>query len=239
MTREMNTLLPSTPMLTLRVGEHFESSEPVLVRRRDRYTRFEVLSPAGVVNAQPQLREDASPLLLLEAPQACAVAVEAAPIDIELDAQKFEAYLFEERLYDVLVARAATGAEDSPGRERYSRSLRRILPGAPDECAVRPSGLTFEFRPTTNPAKAKVGGSLSFQLLLAGKPVGKHAVLVANRYHSRVVAQRLRTDADGKVEITLHRPGDWMVSTVRMQPSTEAGADWRSHWCNLTFTVAE
>lgn len=108
----------------LRVGEHFESSEPVLVRRRDRYTRFEVLSPAGVVNAQPQLREDASPLLLLEAPQACAVAVEAAPIDIELDAQKFEAYLFEERLYDVLVARASAGAEESPGRERYSRSLR-------------------------------------------------------------------------------------------------------------------
>ncbi|HEX8697192.1 MAG TPA: hypothetical protein VF815_00005, partial [Myxococcaceae bacterium] len=114
----------------LRVGDYFEASEPVLVRRRDRYTRFEVVSPASALDARPRLLEDASPLLAVEAPKACAVVVEAAPIDIELEARKFEAYLFEERLYGALQARVEAGAEESPGRERYSRSLKRLLPDA-------------------------------------------------------------------------------------------------------------
>jgi hypothetical protein len=223
----------------LRLGDLFESSEPVLVRRRDRYTRFEVISPEATTDARAQLREDSSPLLVLEAPKACAIAGEASPIDIELTPQKFETYLFQERLYEVLAARAAAGNEEKPGRERYSRSLQRLLPGAPDTCALRSFGLTLEFQPATNPARAKAGSQLSFRVLLSGKPVANHPVLVANRHRSSIASQRLRTDADGKFAFTVDRPGDWMVATVRMVPSTEPGFDWRSYWGNLTFTLPE
>lgn len=47
----------------------------------------------------------------------------------------------------------------------------------------------------------------------------------------------VRTDARGRARFRLDRSGTWLVRLVHMEPSSEAGIDWRSYWASLTFEL--
>lgn len=226
----------------LLVGEQFEKGEPAATRRSQRFSRFEMFSGAGKRDLRAQLREDQQPIAILtNVDNLQMIAMDSTIRDIELSSHKFEEYLLEEGLIDVLAERARTNSEESPGRERYSRCLKRIFPSTQgsDSIVTKTVGQDLEIVPLQDVFKLNIGDEFSLQVLYHGKPTPNRAVVAANRWRANVARQRHRTDAQGRVRFRLERKGDWMIRLVHMETSQEAGVDWRSHWGNLTFTLAE
>jgi uncharacterized GH25 family protein len=225
-------------------GEQFHEAEPIAVRRRDRYSKFEVLRAGGRRDATADLREDQQPLAALKVSGKKAgtfvLALDAAPKDIEIAAEKFQGYLLEERLIDALMWRAGTGKEDSPGRERYSRSMKAILQVGPklDVVATQPTGQDIEIVPMVHPYSLSAGSTLEVQVLFHGKPLAGRAITAANRYKSDISKKTARTDVNGKASFVIPRSGDWMFRLVHMEPAS-GDVDFRSYWANLTFSLPD
>jgi uncharacterized GH25 family protein len=228
----------------LLVGEHYAQAEPVRIRDRGRLKRFAFLSGAGTINLLPRTREDQEPIVLIEdlgKGGTSMIVAEISPREIELEASKFQEYLLEERLIDILASRAEKHAEDAPGRERYSRSMKAIFQvgGAIDAWVVKPIGQELEIVPAVNPYAIKPGGALTVQVLFRGSPLVKRAVTAANRHRANIRTRTVRTDSDGRATFTLDRSGDWMIRLVHVEESRELGVDWRSWWSSLTFQISD
>lgn len=231
--------------LYLMIGEHFADAQPVQPRHRDKYTRFDLHSVRARVDLLPRLAEDQSPITIVnnrEAPSGSyLVVLDSMPREIELEPSKFQQYLLEERLIDILATRADARTEDVRGRERYSRCLKAIFQVGPtfDTSVTKALGQVLEIVPATNPYALKIGDDLAVRVLFKDKPLAHRAVMVANRYRSRITTKILRTESDGTITFRLERGGDWMVRLVHMQAATERGVDWRSWWSSMTFSVGE
>ena len=160
---------PAPLKVYLVTGDALQKPELLPVQRKSRMTRFQFLSVSGKRDLLPLLREDQQPIASVEAEvlaQGTSVLLlDTAPIDILLNAEKFQAYLFEEHLMDILVERAERREEDAPGRERYSRSLKAIVQVGTklDELATRTLGQELEIVPLVNPYGISVGGKLTVQ----------------------------------------------------------------------------
>ena len=168
------------------------------------------------------------------------LALDAAPRAIEIPAEKFQEYLLEERLVDMLMWRAGKGQEDAPGRERYSRNLKAILQIGPklDDLAMKQLGQELEIVPLQHPYSVMPGGALQLMVLFQGKPLPGRAVMAANRYRSHIATKTIRTDSRGTVTFPMQRTGDWMFRLVHMEPAT-GDVDFRSYWASLTFSLPD
>lgn len=245
---EVQPFIASAPTITklyLLTGDALRQPELLPLRQKNRMSRFQLVTTTAKRDLMPMLQEDVQPIASLPAgtlPQGTSIVqLDTAPIDILLTAEKFQAYLFEEQLIDILMERANRREEDVPGRERYSRSIKAIvqLGKRMDELASKPIGQDLEIVPVVNPYSLAVGSKLTVQVLLRGQPLAKRAVTIANRYHSNIVTKSIRTDDRGQVALTLERSGEWLLSLVHMERSREPGADWRSYWSALTFELPE
>lgn len=178
------------------------------------------------------------------------LAYESNFASIELGAHDFDAYLKLEGLDEVLAARARPGAAEGPGRERYARCPKTWIGSGQAERATAPVGLTMEIVPLADPT---AGASLPVRVLFHGQPLVGALVRAWNRPLAGVSPVdpaardslgplvQVRTDAHGEARLAVGRAGEWMVSAVHMEPSTDpAAADWQSWWASLTFArVAE
>ena len=234
---------PSPAKVYLLTGEALQQAELLPLRRAASVRRFQLVSSAGSRDLRSQLREDQQPIAITQPdglrPGTSVLALDTAPVDILLTAEKFQRYLFEERLIDILALRATRGQEEAPGRERYSRSLKALVQVGErlDDVALRPVGQDLEIVPLLHPYSLPPGRPLEVRVLFRGKPLAGRAVTFANRYRSNVTTRIVRTGADGRVSAPLERAGDWLVALVHMEPSTEPEADWRSYWSSLTFAL--
>ncbi len=234
---------PGKIKLYLVTGEGLREAELLPLRRRGAVARLALHGPSNRRDLLPALREDQEPILVLDEGKVPAgtsvVQLDTAPVDIELPAGKFESYLFSERLFDVLAHRAQKGAEDAPGRERYSRYLKAILQVGDrlDKGALKPLGQDLEIVPLQHPYGAP--GTLTVQVLFRGKPLPGRALGCANRYRGLLSGKTVRTDSSGKASFALGRSGDWLLSLVHMEASKEEGVDWRSYWASLSFSLPE
>lgn len=235
---------PGKAKVYLLTGEQFSEAEPLTIKRRDRYTKFQVLSAAGRRDATADLREDQQPFTVLSAGAKTAgsfvLALDSAPKDIEIAAEKFQDYLLEERLIDALMWRAGTGKEDDPGRERYSRSIKAIVQIGPklDVVATQPTGQDIEIVPMVHPYSLTPGATLEVQVLFRGKPLPGRAITAANRLKTNVSKKTVRTDASGKARFAISRAGDWMFRLIHIEPAS-GDVDFRSYWANLTFSLPD
>ena len=156
---------------------------------------------------------------------------------IEMKGQEFTDYLKEEGLEPIIAARNTAGETDKTTKERYARYAKIALRNGPGPGLhlTRASGLRAEFIPASDPTTVRAGGTLSVQLLAAGKPVADAAVSAV----SGEQAIRAQTDKDGRVTFTIDRSGAWLIKTVHMvrlpQP---AEAEWESYWVTLAFHTA-
>ena len=176
------------------------------------------------------------------------VAFESKFRPIELPAAEFGHYLRDEGLDEVLRARRNT--PDLPGRERYRRCAKLWLTGDDASRATEPVGLPLEIVPLSAPG---TGENLSVRVLADGSPTRGLLVKAWNRplqasgipldpeaRDSVGVVWWGRTDERGTVTIPLRRAGEWLVSAVRMEPSSDPDeADWQSTWASLTFERRE
>jgi Domain of unknown function (DUF4198) len=248
--------------LRLRVGENLVG-EPVALSPRfvkhfvidDMQQRRPVVvrtgaDPAGVFRAtQPGLQ---------------VVSYVNDPNRVDIEANKFNAYLAEEGLDHILALRAQRGQTDAPAREWYVRSAKSLLwsgPVAAETAGDRQLGLPLELVAEHNPYAAGVGelrdvrdvhevhevhdGSeasrvMPLRLLYHDQPLAGALVVAINslRPTQRIAA---RSDAQGRVRLRLPpSPGLWLVKSVHMvqAPANAEGVQWLSHWASLTFAGA-
>lgn len=156
---------------------------------------------------------------------------------IEMAADKFNAYLEEDGLNEILSMRRRNNTMDKPSREFYSRHTKLLLQAGAkrDDTHSKVLGLPIEIVPLKNPYTAKKGEAIRFRILWQGKPLFGASVKVWNRHDNRTMLQNIFTGQDGTIETHLSNTGMWMISVVKMVPSKDKGADWQSYWGSLVF----
>jgi uncharacterized GH25 family protein len=158
---------------------------------------------------------------------------------IELAPDLFNAYLKEDGLDDVYAVREQKKTLGSKAREHYSRHTKLFLQvgEAHDDVYKKVMGMPIELVPQRNPYELRKGDKCRFLVLFNGQPLFGAKVRLWNRFDNRTTIQNLYAEKDGMVEMQISNPGSWMVSVVRMVPSTDPAADWRSYWGSLVFAV--
>ncbi|HKV06734.1 MAG TPA: DUF4198 domain-containing protein, partial [Thermoanaerobaculia bacterium] len=176
------------------------------------------------------------------APGLQVLVYDSAREPIELDGPKFEEYLREEGLQNVIALRAQRGQSAAPGREVFSRCAKALVAVGGKETGERGyddrvAGLPLELVPEKNPYALAGGGEIPVRLLYQGKPL-ESALVIALQKGRADQAVSARTDRKGRVALRLDKPGVWLVKAVHMVSAPkEAGADWESFWASLTFEI--
>ena len=116
-----------------------------------------------------------------------------------------------------------------------------VTAGKPSRAALAPSGQGLEIVPITHPSDLFAGEAFEFTVQFDGKPLAGQQVDVyrsAMDLSSEHQAQRLQTDAQGRVKLALKAPGVYLA-LVRHRAAAPAGAaaPLYGHNHTLTFRV--
>lgn len=227
-------LVPSAVEIGLRVGEHFQG-DPV-ARAPERIAQFGLITSSGESPVDGREGGDPAGLARITKPGLQIIAYRSNNARLDLEASKFEQYLKEEGLEEIIADRVRRGESQKPSREVYSRSVKSLL--CAGDCAKekdRAIGLTLELVSERNPYAAKPGEEMPFRLLWNGKPL-EGALVVALPRDTPQERLSARADASGRVVFRLPRRGVWLVKAVHMTRAREGGdVDWESLWASLTF----
>lgn len=221
--------------IVMHVGSAKEMDE--LPRSNRRIVRFDALledtthAVAGKHGASPAGR------VAFDHAGVATIAFQSSHTDIELDGPKFEAYLREEGLDDIVAERARLGVTATPGRESYARYAKTLVTvGDGAGGWDRRVGLPAELVALADP---RAGGTGRFQLFYAGQPRANARVDLLRIEQARVVSvAHARTDAEGKVALAIPGDGTWLVATTLMRqapPELGLEGDWESFWVSLEF----
>ena len=228
-----------TVPLPLRVGDSYPGEA---VPRDDlRIEKFVVIGPDGEAPVKGEDKKDPAGSVTLDKEGVYVVAFRNKRRSIELEAAKFEAYLREEGLEHVAKLREERKETDKPGREVYSRCAKSLLRAGEtaSEGFDRVAKLRCEIVPETNPFAAAPGDALTFKVLFDEKALERGLVVARSKAEPEHTVSA-RTDAAGRVKLTLDRAGVWMVKCTHMVPApAETGMDWESVWASLTFDIAK
>lgn len=227
--------------LDLRVGDEFPGEQ--VGRKPERIASFVALGP-GPDGAEAAIvgQDGRAPagFARFEQPGLYRVAYRSNPSTIELEPEKFEAYLREEGLDRIVADRAERGESARPGREAYTRYAKSlVLVGSTPPLGFNtPVGMKLEILPESDPFGLVPGSEFSCRVLLDGKPV--EGLLVGARSPRQSAAiEGVRTDNQGRARFTLASPGLWLIHAVHMARAGEGSAvDWESSWASLTFEIS-
>jgi uncharacterized GH25 family protein len=162
------------------------------------------------------------------------------PNFIELEAAKFEEYLKEEGLPEIVDWRGKHGEKGKAGRERYSKYVKSLLvAGSPNEYYRTVTGLLIEIVPEKDPSLLKPGESLPVRVLFRGAPAANLQIEAAwAGATGKAVTVAGRTDANGRLSVPLAKAGKWRIHTIKMERcADQKAADWESFWASLTFEL--
>lgn len=226
-----------TVALSLRHGVEYEGE----IARRDDFfiEKFVLMGPGGTESVPGQDRQELAGHVTLAKDGIYQVAYRGKRLPLRMEAAKFEAYLKEEGLEHVSRLRAERQETDKGVFEVYSRCAKTLLKAGDGarEGHDRIAGLRLEIVPETNPYLVAAGASLTFRVLFEGKPLEKGLVIARSRAEPKHTVAA-RTDAEGRVRLTLDRPGEWLVKCTHMIAAPkDINMDWESLWASITFEL--
>lgn len=230
--------LPATggaTLLALGTGTRFPAHETgvearFLVQRACRAAGRPDAGPVPAPCAMPALyNEDRS--LWLQPPAGAATCwAQLAPFDIELAPDKVPVYLGEiQATPDVRAAWAAMQARGLPWRERYTKHARIELAAPSSEPA--PTDLDLHLETAGQPVR--VGSPLTAQALLHGQPLAGLALEL--RSENSPLGLWQRTDAQGRITVSVPLPGRWLLRGVDLHVSGSDPERWDSRFATLAF----
>jgi len=160
---------------------------------------------------------------------------------IELEAPKFNAYLEEDGLDEILALRKKNNQLDKPSRENYSRYAKLLVQSGNknDDVFKRKLGLKVEIIPLQNPYTLKSGDYLECEVQYEGKPLPHQLVKVWGFIGNTAFLQNVYTENDGRLKFPISNTGPWMVSFVKMIESTKPNIDYESMWASLVFGIEQ
>jgi len=169
------------------------------------------------------------------------ITMEGENAFVELPADRFNEYLKEHALDNVISSRKKANATDLPGREMYRRITKLILQvgAATDDTYKKNVGLPLEIIPGKYPSEMKKGDLVQFRIVFNGIPDFGARVYVWNSKDNKVFTQPVYSQQDGTIDVRIFNDGDWMISVVKMIPVSSPTADWQSFWSSLVFHVGE
>jgi uncharacterized GH25 family protein len=225
--------------LRLRVGERFRG-DPV-PRNDAKIEKFVIAGPSGETAVTGRDGSDPAGVARPAVAGIHVVGYRSKPSSVELEAEKFEAYLAEEGLESVIAERKEKGLSKEPGREIYSRCAKALLrigrPKAPATGFDAALGFRLELVPVADPFALAADAALAVEVRSEGKPLAD-ALVVARRKDAPDERLFARTGADGRVALKVGAPGVWLLKCVHMvRAPAESKADWESLWASLTFEV--
>ena len=125
-----------------------------------------------------------------------------------------------------LAERVPAGATNVKTAEANNRNEIFVSVGEPTTTLFKPTGKGIELAPVTHPNDLFSGEAATFQFLLDGKPAAGLPVTVIPggiRYRDQLGQMDLKTDAEGKVEVTWPEPGMYWLNVTTPQVEREAG----------------
>jgi uncharacterized GH25 family protein len=154
---------------------------------------------------------------------------------VKLEAKKFETYLRQAGLEQIIEERARRGETSQAAGEFYMRCAKTLFgsdPGRREAAALTtdcPIDLMLEPAPTDQAAAGP-----RIRLLFRGAPLAK-ALVSAFRREDPEVKLEARTDADGRASLPSLQPGHWIVRATHMVRFEQGEAQWHSYWASLTL----
>ena len=167
------------------------------------------------------------------------LALESNFAFIELEGSKFNDYLKEDGIENILDERTKSNNLDKPSREYYKRYAKVLVQCGDrlDETYRRKVGFRYEIIPLANPYSIKSGDYLDCQVLWEGKPVPHSMVKVWSLVGNRIFLQNIYTENDGTIRFPISSTGRWMVSSVKMIASEKEEGAYQSQWTSLVFGI--
>jgi len=213
------------------------------LRKQARIERFELVGPGGETVMAGEDGVEPAGRATPTAPGLHAIVYRGKPVEIELAAHEFEAYLREEGLEKIIRARAERSDTSRPGHEVYSRCAKALVAvgEVPADAADKAWGLRYEIVAEGNPLNTDItkegGGTVVVRVLLDGKPLAG-AQVRAMHCGGGTPKRLVKTDRDGKATIAIDAPGRWVLASTEMfEANMHTGADWESLWASLVFEV--
>lgn len=160
---------------------------------------------------------------------------------IEMEADKFNDYLREDGIENILEERTKSNQLNKPSKEFYKRFAKLLLQSGSktDETFRKRMGFRYEIMPLANPYLLKSGDYLECRVLWDGKPAPHTLVKVWSHIGNRSFLQDIYTENDGTIKFPISNNGPWMVSAVKMIHSENEGADYQSLWTSLVFGIED
>lgn len=167
---------------------------------------------------------------------------------IDLEPEKFKAYLEEDGLDKALIYRAQNNETGKNGREFYQRSVKTIIQIGNERtnACEEPTSLPLDIIPTENPYEppgmqpSQELPTVRFKVLFKGKAMAN--LLVKTWFRNAkggIQMETYRTNNRGFISAKRHS-GPFMVSTVYMERLTgDTGADWQSYWASVNFEYSQ
>lgn len=151
---------------------------------------------------------------------------------IQLDADKFNAYLKEDGLQNTIDYRMAHNETDSAGKEFYQRSVKTLIQvGDAKDNISHITGLPLDIIPLTNPYRLKNNDTLTIRAFFNKQILANQLMNVWQRVEGKTSRQEYRTNENGEFSFVISSTGKWMVSTVKMiHLDNDPQANWQSYW---------
>ena len=167
----------------------------------------------------------------LKAGAALTCWAELTPFDVVVPPDKIDVYLAEIQAGPALRATwAAMKARGLPWKERYTKVARIELGGTGLRAAL-PLGMDVRLDSPRQPIRA--GDALAFQVLRDGAPIAGLPVELVGELSPLGIWRK--TDAEGRVRVTLPIAGRWILRGVDLRVSRQSADEWESWFVVLGF----
>ncbi|NOT76101.1 MAG: DUF4198 domain-containing protein [Cyclobacteriaceae bacterium] len=158
---------------------------------------------------------------------------------IEMEADKFNDYLKEDGIDNILAERTKNNQLERPSKEFYKRYAKLLVQAGAktDETFRKRMGFRYEIIPLANPYTLKTGDYLQCRVLWEGKPAPHTMVKVWSHIGKKSFLTDIYSEDDGTIKFPISSNGSWMVSSVKMIASETEGAEYQSLWTSLVFAI--
>jgi uncharacterized GH25 family protein len=225
--------------ISLRVGEAFDGER---YKRNPRHIKeFFLKGPSGTIEVDGQPGAEPAGQVVINGPGVQIIGYHSAHTITELPAGRFENYLQEEHLDNVIRSRRLSGTSKQPGREAFARYAKSILQSGKntdDENGHEQFlGFSLELIPRQNPYTLSAGEEITILVNYLNQPLQGARVLAysANDRDNPLVGV---SDSKGEVTFRLPLAGPWLIRSLHIVEAVEIpNVDWESFWASLTFSI--
>lgn len=213
-----------------------------VIRSPEHMLRFEALSAGRAAPIAGFVGDAPAGLHRFDRKGAATIVYTSRQSSLSLPAERFEPYLEDEGLSDVIADRVRRNESVAPGRESFARYAKSLVIVGQNEGASHAGfddeiGLPVELVLETDPAIWRSEDEIRLRAVYDGQLLADQQVKLIHLVE-RELRMVARTDAHGMVRFHPPQSGPWLAAAVFMRRAPEGGeADWESFWASLTFAL--